>query len=150
MLAFCVFLLVALLRCSSGFVVVPAAARSRALSCRHPAVDLVRAAPGSDENLRPDVAAQMDEIRGQTLARIEDLVKGNTVMLFMKGNKFFPQCGFSNTAVQILRSCDVEFETSDVLSDPDIRQYVKEYSQWPTIPQVRQARDEAHFSPCCL
>ena len=68
--------------------------------------------------------------------RIEDLVKGNTVMLFMKGSKFFPQCGFSNTAVQVLRACDVEFETVDVLSDPDIRQYVKEYSQWPTIPQL--------------
>ena len=57
-------------------------------------------------------------------------------MLFMKGNKMFPQCGFSNTAVQVLRACDVEFETFDVLADPDIRTNIKEYSNWPTIPQL--------------
>ncbi|CAM9682387.1 unnamed protein product [Discosporangium mesarthrocarpum] len=68
--------------------------------------------------------------------RIDAMVKENKVMLFMKGNKLFPQCGFSNTAVQILRACDVDFETFDVLSDPDIRQGIKKYSNWPTIPQL--------------
>ena len=54
----------------------------------------------------------------------------------MKGNKLFPQCGFSNTAVQILTTYNIDFETVDVLSDEAIRQGVKDYSQWPTIPQL--------------
>ena len=57
------------------------------------------------------------------------------VMLFMKGNKLFPQCGFSNTAVQILNSITQDFETFDVLADNDIREGIKQYSNWPTIPQ---------------
>jgi monothiol glutaredoxin len=58
------------------------------------------------------------------------------VMLFMKGNKLFPQCGFSNTAVNLLKSITDEFETFDVLSDEAIREGVKAYSAWPTIPQL--------------
>jgi monothiol glutaredoxin len=54
----------------------------------------------------------------------------------MKGNKLMPQCGFSNTVVQILSTMGVPFETFDILADPDIRQGVKEFSSWPTIPQV--------------
>jgi len=54
----------------------------------------------------------------------------------MKGNKLMPQCGFSNNVVQILSTLGVPFETVDVLADPDIRQGIKEYSSWPTIPQV--------------
>lgn len=54
----------------------------------------------------------------------------------MKGNKLFPQCGFSNTAVQILRALDAEFETFDVLSDYGVREEIKKYSNWPTIPQL--------------
>ncbi len=54
----------------------------------------------------------------------------------MKGSKLFPQCGFSNTATQILGSFNVDFHTVDVLSDENIRQGVKEFSQWPTIPQL--------------
>lgn len=69
-------------------------------------------------------------------ARIEDLVKSNKVIVFMKGSKLMPQCGFSNNAVQILNSFGVPYETVDVLADPDIRQGIKEYSNWPTIPQV--------------
>ena len=57
-------------------------------------------------------------------------------MVFMKGNKLMPQCGFSNNVVQILNSLGVPFETVDVLENPDIRQGIKEYSSWPTIPQV--------------
>ena len=56
-------------------------------------------------------------------------------MLFMKGNKLFPQCGFSNTAVMILKSITEDFETFDVLSDNEIREGIKAYSNWPTIPQ---------------
>jgi monothiol glutaredoxin len=68
--------------------------------------------------------------------RIADLVKQNKIMVFMKGNKMMPQCGFSNQVVQILNILGVPYETMDVLADPDIRQGIKEYSNWPTIPQV--------------
>ena len=68
--------------------------------------------------------------------RIDELVKANKIMLFMKGTKMFPQCGFSNTVVQVLTRMGVEFETFDVLSDDAIRQGIKEYSNWPTIPQL--------------
>jgi monothiol glutaredoxin len=68
--------------------------------------------------------------------RIDNLVTSNKVLLFMKGNKLMPQCGFSNNAVQILSLLGVPFETVDVLADNDIRQGIKEYSNWPTIPQV--------------
>jgi monothiol glutaredoxin len=71
-----------------------------------------------------------------TQNRIDDLVKEHPVLLFMKGSKLFPQCGFSNTAVQILQSYNIDFHTVDVLSDDSIRQGIKIYSQWPTIPQV--------------
>ncbi|MCG8366078.1 MAG: Grx4 family monothiol glutaredoxin [Pseudanabaenales cyanobacterium] len=69
-------------------------------------------------------------------ARIDNLVKQNKIVLFMKGNKLMPQCGFSNNVVQILNVLGVPFETVDVLEDFEIRQGIKEYSNWPTIPQV--------------
>jgi len=68
--------------------------------------------------------------------RIEDLINSNSIMVFMKGSKMMPQCGFSNNVVQILNSLGIHFETFDVLSDMDIREGIKEYSNWPTIPQV--------------
>ena len=69
--------------------------------------------------------------------RIDDLVKGNRVVLFMKGNAQFPQCGFSGRAVQILKACGVtELKTVNVLEDEGIRQGIKEYANWPTIPQL--------------
>ncbi len=71
-----------------------------------------------------------------TKARLDQLVQNNTIMVFMKGNKLMPQCGFSNNVVQILNVLGVPFETVDVLADQDIRQGIKEYSNWPTIPQV--------------
>ena len=71
-----------------------------------------------------------------TKQRIEELVATSPVFVFMKGNKLMPQCGFSNNVVQILHSLGVAFETFDVLSDGEIRQGIKEYSEWPTIPQV--------------
>ncbi|QSJ19537.1 Grx4 family monothiol glutaredoxin [Nostoc sp. UHCC 0702] len=68
--------------------------------------------------------------------RIDNLIKQNKIFVFMKGNKLMPQCGFSNNVVQILNTLGVPFETFDVLSDQEIRQGIKEYSNWPTIPQV--------------
>ena len=68
--------------------------------------------------------------------KIDSLVKENKILVFMKGNKLMPQCGFSNNVVQILNTLGVPFETVDVLSDAEIRQGIKEYSSWPTIPQV--------------
>ena len=71
--------------------------------------------------------------------RIDELIKGNEVLLFMKGNASFPQCGFSGRAIQILKACGVEpkaVKTVNVLEDDGIRQGIKEYSQWPTIPQL--------------
>jgi monothiol glutaredoxin len=71
-----------------------------------------------------------------TQQRIEALISSSPVFVFMKGNKLMPQCGFSNNVVQILQSLGVPFETFDVLSDMEIRQGIKELSEWPTIPQV--------------
>jgi monothiol glutaredoxin len=68
--------------------------------------------------------------------RIESLINGSRVMLFMKGTKQFPACGFSNAVVQILKKEGVEFETFNILADPDVRQGLKEYSSWPTYPQL--------------
>lgn len=69
-------------------------------------------------------------------ARLDDLVQKNKIMVFMKGNKLMPQCGFSNNVVQILNMLGASYETVDVLDDAEIRQGIKEYSNWPTIPQV--------------
>ncbi len=71
-----------------------------------------------------------------TKTRIESLIASSPIYVFMKGTKLMPQCGFSNNVVQILHSLGVTFETFDVLSDPEIRQGIKEFSSWPTIPQV--------------
>ena len=72
----------------------------------------------------------------QLKSRIETLVASSPVFIFMKGSKLMPQCGFSNNVVQIFHSLGVPFETFDVLSDMEIRQGIKEFSNWPTIPQV--------------
>ena len=69
-------------------------------------------------------------------ARIDALVKGSPVVLFMKGTTLFPQCGFSSRAISILQHLNVEFETVDVLQDQGVRHGIKEYSDWPTIPQL--------------
>ena len=71
-----------------------------------------------------------------TRDKIQKLIESNPVMVFMKGTKLMPQCGFSNNVVQILNSLGVAFNTFDVLSDYEIREGIKEYSEWPTIPQV--------------
>ncbi len=69
-------------------------------------------------------------------AKIDQLVKENKIMVFMKGSKLMPQCGFSNNVVQILNTFGVPYETFDVLADPEIRQGIKDYSEWATIPQI--------------
>ena len=69
-------------------------------------------------------------------ARLDAIVKSNDVVLFMKGSALFPQCGFSSRAVAILDHLGVKFETVDVLQDAEIRQGIKDYSDWPTIPQL--------------
>ncbi|MEL6470336.1 MAG: Grx4 family monothiol glutaredoxin [Cyanobacteria bacterium J06623_4] len=72
----------------------------------------------------------------ETKAKIDSLIEQNKIMVFMKGTKLMPQCGFSNNVVQILNTLGAPYETLDVLANPDIRQGIKEYSNWPTIPQV--------------
>ena len=74
-----------------------------------------------------------------TQQRIDELVKGNDVVLFMKGSASFPQCGFSGRAVQVLKACGLDtsgIKTVNVLEDEEIRSGIKEYSNWPTIPQL--------------
>ncbi len=68
--------------------------------------------------------------------RIESIIQQDKIVVFMKGTKLMPQCGFSNNVVQILNVLGVPFSTFDVLSDMEVRQGIKEYSDWPTIPQV--------------
>jgi len=68
--------------------------------------------------------------------RIDNLVSQHKILVFMKGNKLMPQCGFSNNVVQILNTLGVPYETIDILQEYEIRQGIKEYSNWPTIPQV--------------
>lgn len=69
-------------------------------------------------------------------ARIADLVAKSDVLLFMKGTPLFPQCGFSSRATAILQHCNVEFDSVDVLQDQEVRNGIKEFSDWPTIPQL--------------
>ena len=71
-----------------------------------------------------------------TQKQIKETVEGHDVVLYMKGTKLMPQCGFSNRVVNILSSIGVQFTDVDVLADPAIRQGIKEYSDWPTIPQL--------------
>jgi monothiol glutaredoxin len=72
----------------------------------------------------------------ETRKRIDSIIASDRVVLFMKGDRRVPQCGFSATVVQILDSLVPDYTTFDVLADPEIREGVKEYSSWPTIPQL--------------
>jgi monothiol glutaredoxin len=72
----------------------------------------------------------------ETQARIAQIVSSNDVLLFMKGTPLFPQCGFSSKAIAILDHIGVRYETLDVLQDPEVRAGIKEFSDWPTIPQL--------------
>ena len=68
--------------------------------------------------------------------KIKELNKSNEVVLYMKGNPTFPQCGFSSTVVQILKHVGVNFQSYDVLQDEELREGIKKFSNWPTIPQL--------------
>jgi monothiol glutaredoxin len=68
--------------------------------------------------------------------RIRQQVEGNKIILYMKGTPDFPQCGFSGRAVNLLRACGAEFAAVDVLADAEIREGIKQYANWPTIPQL--------------
>ena len=78
----------------------------------------------------------MTDVTANAQERIDALVKGNDVLLFMKGSPLFPQCGFSSRAIAILDHLGAKYETVDVLQDQEIRGGIKEYSDWPTIPQL--------------
>lgn len=71
-----------------------------------------------------------------TQAKIKETVESNPVVLYMKGSPKFPQCGFSNLATQILDACEAEYTAIDVLQDQDVREGIKQYANWPTIPQL--------------
>lgn len=68
--------------------------------------------------------------------RIRDTVEKNRIVIFMKGNRHFPQCGFSAATIEVFEDLGVPYETVDVLQDMDVREGVKEFTKWPTIPQV--------------
>ncbi len=71
-----------------------------------------------------------------TQTRIAHIVQKNDIVLFMKGTALFPQCGFSSRAIAILDQLGAEYETVDVLQDPEVRQGIKQFSDWPTVPQL--------------
>ncbi len=71
-----------------------------------------------------------------TLKTIETVIRENPVVLFMKGTADFPMCGFSSRVVQILQDLDADFVVMNVMADPDLRQGIKDYTNWPTIPQL--------------
>ena len=70
------------------------------------------------------------------IQRIQQDIRDNDVVLYMKGTPVFPQCGFSAAVIQVLSELGVKFKSFDVLTDPSLRQGIKEFSQWPTIPQL--------------
>jgi monothiol glutaredoxin len=75
----------------------------------------------------------MDE---QAQSKIQQVIDDNPIVVFMKGTKHFPQCGFSATVVEVLKRLEANFEAVNVLEDPSIRQGIKDYANWPTIPQL--------------
>ena len=77
-----------------------------------------------------------DTPASQVGERLDTLVNANEIVLFMKGTPLFPQCGFSSRAIAILENLGAPYETVDVLADQEIRQGIKQYSDWPTIPQL--------------
>ena len=68
--------------------------------------------------------------------QLKEVIDNNEIILFMKGTPDFPQCGFSGRTAQILQACDVRFASVDVLADNDVREGIKEFSNWPTVPQL--------------
>ena len=90
-----------------------------------------------DQSTPPQLGQEIEETSGSDLKeKIESLVNGADIVLFMKGNSQYPQCGFSANAVGILNQLGKPFKTFDILSDMEVRQGLKEYSNWPTYPQL--------------
>lgn len=75
-------------------------------------------------------------MQADTRNRIEEALSAHRIVLFMKGNKTFPQCGFSARVVEVLKRAGADFHAINVLADPEIRDGIKEFSDWPTIPQL--------------
>ncbi len=73
---------------------------------------------------------------GNVMERIQSDVQNNKILIYMKGNPAMPQCGFSAATIDVFNDLDVPYETRDVLQDPELRQSIKEFSKWPTVPQV--------------
>lgn len=84
----------------------------------------------------PPMGEEIPEVQGELQEKIQSLIHSSNVVLFMKGNPQFPQCGFSANVVGILNQLGKPFKTFDILSDPEVRQGLKEYSNWPTFPQL--------------
>ncbi len=78
----------------------------------------------------------LGELSPELRTKIDNIVAQDKIVLFMKGNKNFPQCGFSDAVVKVLKFYDVDFETYDILSNPDLRSGMKVYSEWATFPQL--------------
>lgn len=89
-----------------------------------------------EQSTPPQLGAEITVDAGELKDRIEALLGSAKVVLFMKGNPMMPQCGFSANAIGILNQLGKEFKTFDILKDPEIRQGLKEYSNWPTYPQL--------------
>ena len=75
-------------------------------------------------------------MRDEVRSKIQGYIQNNRVLLFMKGTKSFPQCGFSAQVVEVLKRTGAEFATVNILAEPDLRQGMKEYANWPTFPQL--------------
>ncbi|CAM9378069.1 unnamed protein product [Sphacelaria rigidula] len=88
----------------------------------------------NDDGMEESFAAKA--MKERTRAELQELVSEHKIIAFIKGNRLMPQCGYSGTLVNILQSLSVPFETVDVLSDDRIRQGIKDFSDWPTIPQL--------------
>ncbi len=82
------------------------------------------------------MASTPSELAPQTHQRLTEMVGAKDVVLFMKGTPLFPQCGFSSKAIAILDHCGVGYDSVDVLQDMEVRQGIKAFSEWPTIPQL--------------
>ncbi|KAJ3683592.1 hypothetical protein LUZ60_013819 [Juncus effusus] len=115
--------------CRSFFALSPRAFPSRGF----PSLSRTCVSPLSHRSLSVRCNSGLSEEMRSTLDKV---VNSHKVLLFMKGTRDFPQCGFSNTVVQILKSLNVPFETLDVLSNENLRVGLKEYSSWPTFPQL--------------
>lgn len=90
--------------------------------------------PEQEQSASNEIVTGFDE--ADTLKRIEKIISASELVVFMKGNSFFPQCGFSMNTVSMFKQLNVPFKTYDILQDPELRAAIKEYSNWPTFPQA--------------